>query len=127
MNSSEEREANRSGAHRASHATVACSTCGVYQSVEVDYDDGQVQQSDPLCSQCGEFGRMIPCQNSQQRWFEGSACGAAMDGDEIDAAQSVPLIRVPHAALTAPDWAAPYLAAVRDALYALLRSYGWPV
>ena len=31
------------------------------------------------------------------------------------------------AALTAPDWVAPYLAAVRDALLALLRSYGWPV
>jgi hypothetical protein len=31
------------------------------------------------------------------------------------------------AALTAPEWMAPYLVAVRDALLALLRSYGWPV
>jgi hypothetical protein len=31
------------------------------------------------------------------------------------------------AALTAPAWIAPFLDAVRDALYALLRSYGWPV
>jgi hypothetical protein len=30
---------------------------------------------------------MIPCENSEQQWFECSACGAAMDGDEIDSIQ----------------------------------------
>jgi len=28
-------------------------------------------------------------ENSEQQWFECTACGAAMDGDEIDAAQQV--------------------------------------
>ena len=30
---------------------------------------------------------MIPRENSEQQWFECSACGAAMDGDEIDSVQ----------------------------------------
>jgi hypothetical protein len=30
---------------------------------------------------------MIPQQNFEQQWFECSACGAAMDGDEIDSVQ----------------------------------------
>jgi hypothetical protein len=141
MNSSGELEATGTSAHRASHATVACPTCGTYQSVEIDYDHGQgcalvpvmpcsvcyrdlccfceqiicecgqnvclqctvvvadgtpdglrlcqpcAQQSDPLCSNCGEFARMIPCENSEQRWFECSACGAAIAEDEIDSVQ----------------------------------------
>jgi len=51
------------------------------------------RQADPLCPTCGEFARMIPQQNSDQQWFECSACGAAMDADEIDAAQAVPAPR----------------------------------
>jgi hypothetical protein len=51
------------------------------------------QQADPLCPTCGEFARMMPRENSEQRWYECSACGAAMDEDEIDAAQKVPPLR----------------------------------
>ena len=47
-------------------------------------------ESDPLCPACGECAPMLPRQNSEQQWFKCSACGAAMDGDEIAAAQQVP-------------------------------------
>jgi hypothetical protein len=130
-----------------SQITIDCPTCGIYQSVEVEYDGGQgyakvattpcrvcpcelccfcdqhrcecgrlvclnctvtvpdgtpsglrlckpcARQSDPLCPACGEFARMIPRQDSDQQWFECSECEAAMDGDEIDAAQQVPVPR----------------------------------
>jgi hypothetical protein len=33
---------------------------------------------------------MMSRENSEQQWFECTACGAAMDGDEMDAAQQVP-------------------------------------
>ena len=36
---------------------------------------------------------MIPRQNMQQRWFECSACGAAMEEDETAAAQQTPAPR----------------------------------
>jgi hypothetical protein len=126
------------------HDTVACPACGVYQSVEIDYEDGQgcatvtltpcrvchqklccfcdqlrcecgqivcpncvvtvpdgtppglklckpcASQSDPLCPACGEFARMLPRQNMDQQWFECSDCGAAVDEDEITAAQMLP-------------------------------------
>jgi hypothetical protein len=36
---------------------------------------------------------MRPCENSQQQWFECTACGAAMDEDEVAAAQHVPAPR----------------------------------
>jgi hypothetical protein len=38
---------------------------------------------------------MMSRENSEQQWFECTACGAAMDGDEIDAAQQVPARRQP--------------------------------
>ena len=44
-------------------------------------------QADPLCPACAQFACMIPRENSEQQWFECSACGAAMDGDEIDSVQ----------------------------------------
>jgi hypothetical protein len=50
-------------------------------------------QADPLCPVCGDFAPMIPRQDPVQQWFECTACGAAMDGDEIDAAQQVPAPR----------------------------------
>ena len=50
-------------------------------------------QADPLCPACGEFARMIPRENSEQQWFECTACGAAMDEDEIAATQQVPASR----------------------------------
>ena len=134
-------------AHQPSHQTIACPTCGIYQAVEVDYDDGQgyasvpvtpcsvchqnlcafcdqlrcecgqivcpncivtvpdgtpaglklcqpcARQSDPLCPACGEFAPMIPRENLEQRWFECSPCGSAMDEDEIAAAQQMPVPR----------------------------------
>jgi Zn ribbon nucleic-acid-binding protein len=49
--------------------------------------------ADPLCPACGEFARMRPCQNSHQQWFECTACGAAMDEDEIDSAQRTRVAR----------------------------------
>ena len=48
------------------------------------------QPTAPRCLACGEFARMMWRENSEQQWFECTACGAAMDGDEIDAAQQVP-------------------------------------
>src|SRR5260370_7838496 len=48
------------------------------------------QQTDPLCPACGEFARMMPRENSEQQWFECTACAAAMDEGGIDAAQQVP-------------------------------------
>jgi hypothetical protein len=39
------------------------------------------------CPACGVFAHMIPCENSEQQWFQCAACGAAMDGDEIDSVQ----------------------------------------
>lgn len=123
------------------HDTVACPSCGIYQSVEIDYEDGQgcatvlltpcgachhnlccfcdqlrcecgqivcpncavtvpdgtpsglklckpcARASDPLCPTCGEFARMLPRQNMEQQWFECLECGAAMDEDEVAAAQ----------------------------------------
>ena len=53
------------------------------------------QQTDPRCPACGEFARMMSRENSEQQWFECTACGAAMDGDEIDAAQQLPARRQP--------------------------------
>jgi hypothetical protein len=50
-------------------------------------------QADPLCPACGEFARMMPRQDYEQQWFECTACGAAMDEDEIAAAQQVPTPR----------------------------------
>ena len=49
--------------------------------------------ADPLCPFCGEFARMMPRQNSEPQWFECTAYGAAMDADEIAAAQQVPAPR----------------------------------
>jgi uncharacterized Zn finger protein len=138
---------HRASLLRPSHATIACPNCGIFQTVEVEYDGGQgyaslpvtpcsvchqdlcsfcdqakcecgqivcldctvivrdgtpsglrlckpcAHQTDPLCPACGEFARMMPRQNSEQQWFECAACGAAMDADEIDAAQQVPVRR----------------------------------
>ena len=50
-------------------------------------------QADPLCPACGEFARMMPRQDYEQQWFECTACCAAMDEDEIAAAQQVPTPR----------------------------------
>ena len=50
-------------------------------------------QADPLCPACGEFARTAPGQNSEQEWFECTACGAAMDENEIAGAQQVPALR----------------------------------
>ena len=50
-------------------------------------------EADALCPACGEFARMTPHQNSEQQWFECSACGAAMAEDEIDSVQTTTVPR----------------------------------
>ena len=77
--------------------TVVCGEC------TVNVPDGPCSQitlcktcansSDPLCPTCGAFARMMQRHDSQQQWFECSACGAAMEADEIEAVQPFPARR----------------------------------
>ena len=147
MDSAEDIDMDGHSVHGRSHDTICCPNCGIYQTIEVEYDEGQgyaslpvtachvchqdlcsfcdqhqcecgqivclpcsvtvpdgtafglrlckpcAHECDPLCPACGEFARMVPRQNSEQQWFECTACGAAMDGDEIAAAQQLPAPR----------------------------------
>jgi hypothetical protein len=53
---------------------------------------------------------MLPRQNSEQQWFECTACGAAMDEDDIAAAQQVPAPRRQPGIAQAPGGVFPEVA-----------------
>ena len=147
MNSQRQIEIDGFRMCQRAYDTIGCPNCGIYRSVEIEYEDGQgcawlpvtpcsvchqnlcafceqarcecgqtvcldctvtvpdgtpsglrlckpcAHQADPLCPACGEFARMMPRENSEHEWFECTSCGAAMDEDEIAAAQQVPAPR----------------------------------